>query len=203
MKIYFSPASPFVRKCMIVAHELGLESRIEKLPSAAGPVNRDRTIVASNPLGQVPTFFTDDGQVLYDSRVVCEYLNELGGGDLFPKEGARKWVVLTEQSLADGILGAAILARYEQALRPQELRWNAWTSGQMDKVKCGLDHFQGAVEGARAQAIDIGTITLACALGYLDFRYPDYGWRDGRPALAAWFEDMSKRPSVAATAPRA
>ena len=203
MKIYFSPASPFVRKCMVVAHELGLESRIEKLPSAAGPVNRDRTIIPSNPLGQVPTFFTDDGQVLYDSRVVCEYLNELGGGDLIPREGSRKWLALTEQSLADGILDAALLSRYEQALRPAEFRWDSWVGGQMDKVKCGLDHFEAGMAGARAQAIDIGTLTLACALGYLDFRFADLGWREGRPVLAAWFKEMSERPSIKATAPQA
>lgn len=201
MKIYFSPASPFVRKCMVVAHELGLESRIEKLPSAAGPVKRDQTIVSSNPLGQVPTFFTDEGQVLYDSRVVCEYLNELGGGDLVPREGSLRWLALTEQSLADGILDAALLSRYEKALRPPEFQWASWVDGQMDKIKCGLDHFETGIAGARAQAIDIGTLTLACALGYLDFRFADYDWRAGRPGLTAWFKEMSERPSIKATVP--
>src|SRR5690606_38776840 len=113
MKIYFSPASPFVRKCMAVAHETGLVDRIEKLPSAANPVNRDRTVIASNPLGQVPTLITDDGQALYDSRVICEYLDDLGGGKLFPATGKARWQALADQALADGILGAALLARYE------------------------------------------------------------------------------------------
>lgn len=202
MKIHYSPTSPYVRKCMVVAQELGLQARIEKLPSAANPVNRDASIVASNPLGKVPTFFTDDGQVLYDSRVICEYLNELGSGSLFPKEGKLKWQVLTEQSLADGMLDAALLIRYENAARPEELRWSAWTQGQMDKIKSGLSQFEKTI-GGRGKAVDIGTLTLACALGYLDFRFADYDWRAGHRALSAWYAGFSKRPSVATTAPGA
>ena len=179
MKIYFSPP-PFVRKCLVAAHELGLADRIEKLPSAAGPVARDQTIIASNPLGQVPTFFTDDGQVLYDSRVICEYLNVLGGGALFPAEGKPRWQALTEQSLGDGMLGAALLARYETVLRPEALRWDGWYEGQMGKVRDGLA-LQEQNTAALAQRVDIGTITIGCALGYLDFRYPDYDWRAGFP----------------------
>jgi glutathione S-transferase len=94
MKIFFSPASPFVRKCMVIAHELGLADRIEKLPSAAGPVARDQTIIPSNPLGQVPTFITDEGQALFDSRVVCEYLIDRGGGSFFPA-GKSRWPVVS------------------------------------------------------------------------------------------------------------
>ena len=179
MKIYFSPP-PFVRKCLVAAHELGLADRIEKLPSAAGPVARDQTIIASNPLGQVPTFFTDDGQVLYDSRVICEYLNVLGGGALFPAEGKPRWQALTEQSLGDGMLGAALLARYETVLRPEALRWDGWYEGQMGKVRDGLALLEQNT-AALAQRVDIGTITIGCALGYLDFRYPDYDWRAGFP----------------------
>ncbi|MEO6986729.1 MAG: glutathione S-transferase [Paralcaligenes sp.] len=202
MKIYFSPASPYVRKCMIVAHELGLVSQIEKLPSAANPVTRDQTVVSANPLGKVPTLLTDKGQVLFDSRVVCEYLNDLGNGNLFPKEVDLKWQALTEQSLADGILDAALLARYENAARPEALRWAAWTTGQMDKIESGLGYFE-AVIGVRGKAFDIGTLTLVCALGYLDFRFPDYAWRGAYPAVASWFEQVSKRPSVAGTKPHA
>ena len=202
MKIYFSPASPFVRKCMIVAQELGLASQVEKLPSAASPVVRDQTVVAVNPLGKVPTFFTDKGQALYDSRVICEYLNDLGKGNLFPKGSDLKWQTLTEQSLADGILDAALLARYENAMRPEELRWDDWTAGQMDKVNSGLGHFE-AVIGVRGKTFDIGTIALVCALGYLDFRFADYDWRSTHPALTAWFAEISKRPSVADTRPSA
>ena len=199
MKIFYSPASPFVRKCMVIAHELGLAERIEKLPSAAGPVARDQTIIPSNPLGQVPTFITDDGQALFDSRVVCEYLNDLGGGSLFPA-GKTRWQVLTEQSMADGMLGAALLARYEAVLRPEALRWNDWVQGQLGKVRDGLALIEknaAALDGR----LDIGTITIGCALGYLDFRFPDLDWRPAHPATAAWYETFSQRPSMQATKP--
>jgi len=200
MKIYFSPASPFVRKCLVAAHELGLAERIEKLPSAAGPVARDQTIIASNPLGQVPTFFTDDGQVLYDSRVICEYLNALGDGALFPTEGPARWQALTEQSLGDGMLGAALLARYETVLRPEALRWDGWYEGQMGKVRNGLAQLEQST-AALAQRVDIGTITIGCALGYLDFRYPAYDWRALAPKTAQWFAGFSERPSFRNTLP--
>ncbi|MBU1358950.1 MAG: glutathione S-transferase N-terminal domain-containing protein, partial [Gammaproteobacteria bacterium] len=142
MKLYFSPTSPYVRKCMVVAHEVGLADRIELLPSAANPVQRDREIIASNPLGKVPTFLTDDGDVLYDSRVICEYLDDLGGGSVFPKSGKERWTALTLQSLADGILDAALLARYEVATRPEPLRWEEWRLGQLDKAETSLAHLE-------------------------------------------------------------
>ena len=199
MKIFFSPASPFVRKCMVIAHELGLVDRIEKLPSAAGPVARDQTIIRSNPLGQVPTFITDDGQALFDSRVVCEYLNDLGGGTFFPA-GKARWPVLAEQAMADGMLGAALLARYETVLRPEALRWDGWVEGQRGKVRDGLALIEKNAAGLEGR-LDIGTITIGCALGYLDFRFPDLDWRASHPATAKWFEGFSQRPSMQATKP--
>ena len=123
MQIHFSPASPFVRKVMVAAHELGLVDRLETLPSAAHPVNRDQSILARNPLGQVPTLVTDDGRTLYDSRVICEYLNDLGRGSLFPA-GEARWRALTEQALGDGMLAAAVLTRYESVVRPEAKRWD-------------------------------------------------------------------------------
>lgn len=199
MKIYFSPASPFVRKCMVIAHELGLADRIQKLPSAAGPVARDQTIIPDNPLGQVPTLITDDGQQLFDSRVICEYLNDLGGGALFPA-GPTRWRVLAEQSLGDGMLGAALLARYETVLRPEALRWDGWYEGQMGKVRDGLALLEKTAASLEGR-LDIGTITIGCALGYLDFRYPQFDWRAGHPAVAAWFKTFNQRPSMQATLP--
>ncbi|WP_312438275.1 glutathione S-transferase [Achromobacter sp.] len=199
MKIFFSPASPFVRKCMVIAHELGLVDRLEKLPSAAGPVARDQTIIPSNPLGQVPTLITDEGQALFDSRVVCEYLNDLGGGTFFPA-GKARWAVLAEQAMADGMLGAALLARYETVLRPEALRWDGWVEGQLGKVRDGLALIEKNAAGLEGR-LDIGTITIGCALGYLDFRFPDLDWRASHPAAAKWFESFSQRPSMQATKP--
>jgi glutathione S-transferase len=199
MKIFFSPASPFVRKCMVIAHELGLIDRLEKLPSAAGPVARDQTIIPSNPLGQVPTLITDEGQPLFDSRVVCEYLNDLGGGSFFPT-GKDRWQVLAEQAMADGMLGAALLARYETVLRPEALRWDGWVEGQLGKVRDGLALIERNAAGLEGR-LDIGTITIGCALGYLDFRFPGLDWRASHPATAAWYDGFSQRPSMQATKP--
>jgi len=200
MKIFFSPASPFVRKCMVVAHELGVAGRIEKLPSAAGPVKRDATIIPKNPLGQVPTFLTDDGQVLFDSRVICEYLDATHGGRLFPADGAARWSRLTELALADGMTGAALLARYENVLRPEELRWADWTDGQLAKVRTGFEWLETAAPSF-GDRVDIGTIAFGCALGYMDFRFPDVDWRTGAPNSAKWFDVFNQRASMQATMP--
>jgi glutathione S-transferase len=198
MKLYFSPTSPYVRKVLVVAHELGLADRIEKLPSAAHPVQRDREIVSQNPLGQVPTFFTDEGLMLADSRVICEYLDALAGGGLFPPAGPARWRALTDQALGDGALAAALLARYEAAVRPAEKQWRDWLDGQFDKIVETL----GVIEKSAASfgdRFDIGTITFGCLLSYLDLRFPALSWCDGRPDAAAWFARLDARPSMAAT----
>jgi glutathione S-transferase len=203
MKIYYSPTSPFVRKCLICAHELGLFDRLELVPSTAHPVDRDRALVAVNPLGKVPALVTDEKAVLYDSRVICEYLNSLGDGRLLPAQGAAaRWNVLVDQSLADGMMDAAILTRYETAVRPQNLRWNDWVSGQLDKVTCGLAAIEPRAR-ALGERVDLGTIALGCALGYLDFRYATLGWREKHPDTAVWFDRFSKRDSMMSTRPPA
>ena len=201
MKLFHSPASPYVRKCMTVAHEVGVADRIELLPSAVHPVNRDRTVVASNPLGKVPTLLTDEGMALYDSRVICEYLDHVGGGALFPPAGPARWRALADQALGDGILDAALLVRYESTARPEALRWADWTAGQMDKIVCGLAAIEAAADGY-GERVDIGTITLGCVLGYLDFRFASLAWRDGHPKTAAWFARFGARPAMQATQPR-
>lgn len=200
LKLIYSPTSPFVRKCMVVAAELGLTDRLEKVSGTANPVNRDASIVAVNPLGQVPTLITDDGHAIHDSRVICEYLNALGNGSFFPASGNARWEALTNQSMADGMLDAALLGRYEMGLRPEEYRWADWVSGQVDKINKGLDMFEKSI-GQIGDRLDIGTVTLGCTLGYLDFRYPDLGWREGHPALARWYETFSQRPSMQESAP--
>lgn len=198
MKILFSPFSPYVRKCLVSGHELGLDSRIQCLPSNAHPVQRDPAIVAQNPLGKVPTFFTDDGQVLYDSRVICEYLDDLAGGSLFPRSGQGRWTTLTLQSLGDGMLDAALLARYEDVARPEALRWSEWRAAQLDKIETSLAHLEGEL-GLLTDRVDIGSITIGCALWYLDLRFPTFGWQVRYPKVAHWFADFSQRPSMQAT----
>jgi len=200
MKIFHAPASPFVRKCLVAADELGLRERIELVPATAHPVNRDQSVVAHNPLGKIPTLITDDGAALHDSRVICEYLNALGRGNLIPRDGPARWAVLVEQSLADGLMDAAVLARYETALRPEPLRWNDWLDGQLAKVGSALDALD-ARAAAFGDRVDLGTIAFGCALGYLDFRFAALGWRNTRPNAAAWFERFGARKSMVATRP--
>lgn len=198
MKIYFSPFSPYVRKCLVTAHELGLHDRLQLLPSNANPVTRDRQIIAINPLGKVPTFFTDEGVALYDSRVICEYLDALGQGTLFPREGAARWDALTLQALGDGMLDGALLARYEDVARPEPLRWPDWRAAQLDKAETSLKHLAAHPALLAPGRVDIGTLTVACALWYLDLRFADFGWRDRFSGVATWYDAFSKRPSLQA-----
>lgn len=198
MKLYFSPTSPFVRKCLVCAHEHGLDKGIILLPSAAHPVQRDGQLIGDNPLGQVPTLITDDGLALYDSRVICEYIDNLGGGRLFPREGRARWQALALQALADGMLDAALLTRYEQAVRPEPLRWADWTAGQLDKLATSMAALERDI-GALQGRVDIGTLALGCALWYLELRFADLGWRARFPGLAAWDAAFSQRPSMKAS----
>jgi len=195
MKILFSPTSPYVRKCLVTAHELGLDDQLQLLPSNAHPVQRDPQIIAHNPLGKVPTFFTDDGLVLYDSRVICEYMNDRAGGSLFPASGTRRWETLTLQSLGDGMLDAGLLARYEDVARPEPLRWPEWRAAQLDKSETALAHLNARPD-LLAGRVDIGTITIACALWYLDLRFADMGWRSRYGAVARWFDEFGARPGT-------
>ena len=198
MKLFFSPTSPYVRKCLVVAHELGLTSRIEFMASNAHPVTRDQSIIAKNPLGKVPTLITDDGLVLYDSRVICEYLNDLAGGKVFPASGKARWEALTLQSLADGILDAALLARYEDVARPEAIRWAEWRAGQLDKTETALASLEGNL-AVLAGRVDIGSLSMACALWYLDLRFTELQWRDRYPKVALWYAGFSQRPSTQMT----
>lgn len=202
MKLYFSPASPFVRKVLATAIELGLDGRIERLDCSVHVIRRDAAVVANNPLGQVPTLIADDGTSFYDSRVICEYLDALdGGAKIFPPVGPARWRAVIDQALADGLLDAALLGRQELTLRPPEKSWEPWREAQMKKITDSLDRMQAGA-ATLAGRVDIGTITYACALGYLDFRYPDFDWRSGRAALADWFAAFRQRPSIAGTEPR-
>jgi glutathione S-transferase len=164
-------------------------------------VGPDLALVAANPLGKVPCLVPAEGDALYDSRVICEYLDGLHDGPrLFPIAGPQRWVALRRQALADGIMDAAVLARYETFLRPEERRWPAWIDGQLDKVTRGLDRLENEAGQLEAR-VDVGAIATACALGYLDFRFADLDWRRSRPGLAAWFTAFAARESMLRTLP--
>lgn len=203
MKLYTSALSPFARKCRLVAAELGLSDRLELISQAVNPVTPDANYLHSaNPLGKIPALQLDDGRVLYDSHVICEYLCALAGDTWLVPPGQARWDVLTRQALASGMTDAVILVRYETALRPESLRWPEWTAGQMRKFDEGLAHFE--TESARLDApLDLAQIALACALSYTDVRFPDLGWRGRAPAVARWHAEIESRPNFAALAPAA
>jgi glutathione S-transferase len=153
MKLRHNPASPYVRKVMVCAHELGLAGKIELLSTAVSPVETNATLAAENPLMKIPALVTDDGQVLFDSPVICEYLDSLaGGGKVFPAPGNARWAALRQQALGDGILDALILCRYEIAARPEEKRHAAWTDGQMKKAHQALPHWSARICRACARS---------------------------------------------------
>lgn len=202
MKLRYSPTSPYVRKVVVLAMERGLDKKIEKIVTAASPIQANKDLNRSNPLGKVPALILDNGTTLFDSPVICEYLDGKHRGDkVFPAAGARRWKALRQQAIGDGILDAAILARYELALRPEALRWDDWLEGQMRKIRLGLDVLEAEAKDLRG-GLTIGQITVGCALGYLDFRFASENWRKKRKNLAAWYDKFSQRESMKATVPQ-
>ncbi len=201
MKLYYSPTSPYVRKVTVLALETGLDAKIERLATPTTPVDQNPQVAAANPVAKVPTLITDDGLHLFDSRVICEYLDTLHDKPkFFPAEGAARWNALRQQALGDGLLDAALLARYEGFLRPEDKRWSDWSDGQMKKVHGALAEVDALANGL-GDRVDIGTVTLACALGYMDFRYAGIGWRQQYQKAAAFADRLFARPSFQATIP--
>lgn len=202
MRLWFNPASPFARKVRIVARETGQEKGIEEVSVMVSPVKPHADLARENPLMKIPALTTRDLGALYDSVVICEYLDSLHkGAALFPKAGPERWRELRLHALGDGILEAAILMRYEGAVRPQALQWGDWIAGQLAKARAGLDVLEREC-GGWGERFAIGQITAACVCGYFDFRFPDEKWRTTRPALEKWFARVSQRASVQATLPQ-
>jgi len=172
MRFWFNPASPFARKVRVVAREAGLTGRIEEINTVVSPVKPNAGLARENPLVKIPALATPDLGTLYDSAVICEYLDSLHRGTpLFPGAGPERWRALRLQALGDGILDASVLMRYESAVRPESLQWSDWTAGQLAKVRGVLDALEQECPGW-GERFAIGQITAACVLGYLDFRFP-------------------------------
>ncbi len=199
MKLKYFPTSPYVRKVLVTAIETGLYERIELVPTNVW--NPDTDIGNHNPLGKIPTLLTPGGEILYDSPVICEYLDSLHDGQkIYPPAGGVRWTALRQQALGDGMLDAAILRRLENA-RPDGERSDAWIGRQKIVVDRGLDVMEDEAD-ALGETITIGLITFAITLSYLDFRFPDEPWRSTRPALADWYDAFSARPSMEETLPK-
>jgi glutathione S-transferase len=198
LRLHWSPKSPYVRKVMVCAHELGLTERLELVRSVAAMLKPNERLMQDNPLSKIPTLVLEDGFVLFDSVVICEYLNELGGGSLFPKQGADKWQALRWHALGDGLLDALILWRNE---RERALPLQTLIDAFELKTLAALKQLDDEAQALKETAFGIGHVTLACALGYIDYRFGSLGWRNTAPRLAQWFAETSLRPSLAATQP--
>jgi glutathione S-transferase len=196
VKLYYSPTSPYVRKVMACAIVRGIDARIERVTT--NPHLSPPDLVADNPLSKVPCLVTDDGLALFDSPVICEYLDSVGDAlPLFPEHGAARWRALKLQAIGDGILDAAVGRRGEMA-KPQEAARDTWMARQKGIVARAV----GVLEADPPHKhIDIGSIAVACALGYLDFRFADEPWREGNPRLASWYAAFVQDKALATTAP--
>lgn len=199
MKLYTNPASPFARKVRVIVREVNLTKQVEEI--VVNPMTSEE-LRRVNPLGKIPALILYDGSALIDSRVICEYLNDMGGGKFFPgtsilRENSGRWRALGLQALGDGLADAAVARQYELR-RPESERSQAFLDKQNAVIARTLD----ALEHVRFPKVPtIGEIAVACSLGYLDFREVAPGWRDTRPNLKAWYEDFAKFPSMVGTAP--
>ena len=201
MKLWYGDASPYARKVRIVLRELGLIDQTTEQAVATTPLAPDQGLAQVNPLVRIPTLETDDGEILYDSRVICEYLDSLGGAPrLTPTAGTARWRDLRDAALAEGILDTAVGLRYETALKEEQYQDPGWIAARRQRIVQALDDMEGNAPDPDA-APSQSNITWAAALGYLDLRFPDMSWRDGRPGLTAWFDRFSRRPSFVETTP--
>lgn len=200
MKLRYSPASPFVRKVMVCAQEVGLADRLELIPTDVWSEDLAE-FHRANPLGKIPTLVTEDG-TFAGSALCCEYLDTLHSGRrLIPTEPRLRWPVLQLHAIGDGIIEAAVARVVEVVRKPKEFRYQPNVDRQAGKITRALDSIEAQVPSV-GQTPDLATITLACALGYLDFRLPELDWRQGRPATAEWFGPFGARRSMVATQPR-
>ena len=200
MKLRFSPTSPYVRKVVVTAMERGLDDRIERIPTNTRDPKSD--LANDNPLGKVPCLILDNGERLFDSPVICAYLDSLADGEpLIPAKGEARWQVLRQEALADGIQDAALLRMGESVRRPEQFRWPAFVEAQRNKVVRALDTLEQEADQLNGP-LTLGQIAIGCALGYLDLRFAEDDWRPGRPKLAAWYEGFAARPSMVATVPK-
>jgi len=201
MKLHWSPRSPFVRKVMIVAHERGVVSRIACVRTVAATAKPHAELMKDNPLSKIPTLVLDDGAVLYDSPVICEYFDSLGDAQrprLFPADPQARLTALRRQALGDGFLDLLVLLRDERLrAQPSEAHLR---SAAVRKTAI-LKHLEGEAEPLCTLPFNIGHVAIGCALSYLDFRYAEENWRKEHPRIAAWHATFAARPSVRATEP--
>jgi glutathione S-transferase len=203
MKLAFSQGSPFARKVRIAAIELGLIDKIELIATTVVPAQPNEEYSKITPLKRLPVLILDNGEVILDSGVIVEYLDQLaGGGKLIPTSGPARWKVLSDHSMLQGMLDSMLLCRYERAMRPEALRWNDWADDHWNRAWNGMARFEKQAD-MLSRPLDLAQIALVCVLGYADFRFADSGWRKAYPKLDAFHQKMLERPSVKVSVPPA
>lgn len=202
MKLYHSPASPFVRKVCVLLHELGKADAVELATITTTALESDADLMAANPLARLPALQRADGATLYDSRVITAYLNDLYDGNLY-RSNAAHWETLTLEATGDGIMDSAVSMVYEKRLRPEEKQSEAWIEAQWSKVNRAVGVLNARWISHLSGPVTMGHVSVACALSYLDFRMDARNWRQGNEALAKWHETFDSRPSMQATRPPA
>ena len=197
MKLYYQTHSPYARKVLVLAHEIGIVEQLDVVHHETSPTLRNDTVFLVNPLGKVPVLICEDGLNLFDSSVICEYLDGQHTGRRFvPVQGRERLLALRLQAIAQGIADAGILVRWDTERRPVELRWKTYADGQIQKLVESFDFIESEVDLQAPP--DIGQVALATALSWIDFRKVA-SFREGRPKLAAWYDAFSARPSMLAT----
>jgi glutathione S-transferase len=201
MKLAFSQGSPFARKVRIAAIELGLIDKIELMPMTVVPAQPNEEYSKITPLKKLPVLILDNGEVILDSGVIVEYLDQLaGGGKLIPASGPARWKVLSDHSMLQGMLDSMLLCRYERAVRPEALRWKDWADDHWNRAWNGLARFEKQSD-LLSGPFNLSQIALVCVLGYADFRFADSGWRKAYPKLDAFHQKMLERASVKVSLP--
>jgi glutathione S-transferase len=200
MKLHGDLISPFFRMCLVTAHEVGLGTKVQHVEARVNPTSVNGELTALSPVGKVPVLVTDHNHPVYDSRVIMEYLCHVSGNKtLIPDDGVKRFRVLTLEALGQAIAEAGVAFRYETVVRPQGLQWREWLNRHDLRVKGEFDDLEKTWSKDLAE-VTAGSLTVAVALSYLDFRIPDWQWRKDRPKLQAFHEAFSARPSMQATA---
>ena len=201
MQLFDNPASPFCRKVMVTLRETGQLKDVEILHAVGHALAPQKMPTAQNPLGKIPTLVRADGPAMYDSRVICRFLDDRAKAGLYPERSI--WDILTLEATADGIMEAAVLMVYEFRTRPEDKQFPDMVEGQWAKVTRALDAVEERWMGHLAGPLNMGQIAMGCALGYLDFRHADRDWRQGRNSLTDWYAKFSQTESMKATEPSA
>ncbi|KAJ3057030.1 hypothetical protein HK097_001514 [Rhizophlyctis rosea] len=209
MQLHYSQNSPSVRKVLILAHELGLTNEITLITEKPNPLNTAQPSAASNPLSKIPTLILEDGSTVFDSRVICEYLNDIAQTrgstkSFFPTDPAQKLRALKLQSLADGIIDAGVIATYEMICRPEQYRFQDWIEAQWIKILRGFNWLEGEAKEGMLAGVDgmtVGEVTVICALDKFGRRNVEDRWENRWPALAAWAEQFKNCEGFKTTRP--